>query len=39
MTVSNKIRTIDNKIMEKKVPYNLDKQTAKFFCFIIQKCW
>ena len=29
MTVSKKIKTIDNKIEENRAQYNLDKQTAK----------
>ena len=29
MTVTEKIKTIDNKIEQNKAQYNLDKQTAK----------
>ena len=29
MTVSQKIKTIDNKIKQKKAQYNFDRQTAK----------
>ena len=29
MTFSEKIKTIDNKIKQKKAQYNLDRQTAK----------
>ena len=29
MTVSKKIKTIDNKIEQNKAQYNLDRQTAK----------
>ena len=29
MTVSKKIKTIDNKIEQNKVQYDLDRQTAK----------
>ena len=29
MSISKKIKTIDNKIEQNKAPYNLDRQTAK----------
>ena len=37
MSISEKIKTIDNKIEQKKSQYNLDKQTGRF-CFIIMGC-
>ena len=30
MSISEKIKTIDNKVKQNKAQYNLDKQTAKF---------
>ena len=33
MTVSEKFKTIDNKIDKKKAQYDLDRQTAKFLAF------
>ena len=37
MTVSEKIKAIDIKIEQSKTQYDLDRQTAKDFCFIIRK--
>ena len=38
MTFREKIKTIDNKNEQKKSQYDLDRQTALDFCFIIRKC-
>ena len=33
MRISQKIKTINNKIEQNKAEYNLDRQTAKIFAF------
>ena len=38
MTVSEKIKTIDNKIEQNKVQFDLERQTAKISFFTIRKC-
>ena len=38
MTFCEKIKTIDNKNEQKKSQYDLDRQTASDFCFMIRKC-
>ena len=42
MTVSKKIKTIDNKVGQNKTQYNEDKQTAKISDLSsenVGKCW
>ena len=34
MIISQKIKTVDNKIKQNKVQHNLDKQTAKIFALL-----
>ena len=39
MTISNKVKTIDNKIEQNKAKYKLDKQTNyQYFHYVIRKC-
>ena len=38
MSISEKIKAIDNKTAQNKVQYSLDRQAAKIFCFILSKC-
>ena len=36
MSISEKIKALNNKIDQNEAQYNLDRQTAKIFCFIIR---